>query len=431
MSPREQVIKSICSSPILLLGYTLSFAYQLLQLKYSSDLVIQTSSLIMSIVIVSASVTQVGIPAKVYYNYLNNAGSSGKSDADQITRYCTSLVAITAFLSILALPCFIATFSKMTMESPMAILTLSIIFFAALPFNQMCVGIYYAQGRANMVSVFLLLEPLFRFLLLLIFLLLTGTLSVAAIISIYSISSVLQLGVALYVDAEFRSLIATSIKMLPLRSLSSHLEVVSDCWLFGLQQLTANFSEQMPTVVTAAIMPPGATAYFIVLTKISSLLSVIPTHLVKLSLISKPIVFLGAIIKPTFYTSSVRRMASIVATTAVIAIVSRLTLSYLLPIDISRVPLTIIAFMIAVAVILRLWFMLVDSYFGRILNPTRSVYGKSYAVVISIFIFASLRFSLHTVMTVDHAFYLVSFFFMLLSASPIFLTLYRSSSPPT
>ena len=425
----NQALRSLYSSPWLLLGYLMSFAFQMLQLRYSSDIVIENSSLIISFVLITSSIAQCGIPAKVYYEYVNYANISDQAFTDQITSYLSGLILITTFLSIATAFPFIIAFGYAAISYPVPTFIFSAIYFVTLPLNQLYTGIYYAQGRAQTVSLFILLEPLSRFLFLLCVLTIRGGLSTTDVVLIYSLSSVLQFGVACFVDSEYRGLITRSTKTANLLDFARHLKVACKCWPYGLQQLISNFSEQFPIIVVTATMLPAASAYFILINRISSLASVLPAHLVKLSLASIPASLFAHITKPSLCLDVFRhpRLPTVAISMLIISVASWVALTYTAPVDLSAFPVMLTSILISVVVLLRTWYLLVEAQFARMLMPTRSALVKAYAVISSLSIFLAVRYSLNDFQLIHQSFYLLGLLFILLSATPIILILSRRS----
>ena len=429
MSLGKQALKSLYSSPWLLLGYLMSFAFQILQLKYASDLVIEHSSLIISIILVTSSVAQCGIPAKAYYDYVNSVNASDEAFASQISAYLSSLFFVTGALSISTVFLLIIISSYLLFSHTTLVYIFSAIYFVILPINQFYAGMYYAQGRANIVSIFILLEPLFRFVLLLFFLSTHGSLSTINIVLIYSLSSVLQFCFSYFVDSEYRELIIRSVKTACFHGFTNHLKVARKCWPYGMQQLISNFSDQFPTIVVATTMPPAASAYFVMLNRISSLASVLPTHFIKLSLASIPQSLVAHIIKPNLYVFRHPRLPIVASVMLAISIAAWIALTYIAPIDLSVIPALLTSILISVVVLFRILYLLIDAQFARMLMPTKSALVKAHAVIISLSIFLALRYCLRDLQSINQSFLLLGFLFVLLSATPIILIASRPSLP--
>ena len=407
----------------------MSFAFQILQLKYSSDLVIEHSSLIISFILVASSIAQCGMPAKAYYDYVNNVNVSDKAFTNQISVYLSSLFFVTGILSISTVFSLIISSGYLLFSHSTLIYVLSAIYFAMLPVNQFYAGMYYAQGKANIVSVFILLEPLFRFVLLLFILATHGSLSTINIVLIYSLSSVLQFCFSCFFDSEYRKLIIRSVKTAGFHNFARHLKVACKCWPYGMQQLISNFSEQLPTIVVATTMLPGASAYFVLLSRISSLASVLPAHLIKLSLYSVPQSLIAHLIKPSFYIFRHPIFSIVAGVMLSISIAAWIALTFVAPIDLSVIPALLTSVLVAVVVLLRIWYLLIDAQFARMLMPTKSALARAYAVIISLSIFLALRYCLRDFPSINQSLFLLGFLFVLLSATPIILIVFRHSLP--
>ena len=424
MSLGQQVRRGLYSSPWLLFGYLTSFAFQILQLKYSSDQAIESSSLFIASTLILSSVAQCGIPAKVYYDYINCASVSSNSFLDQVAAHLSSLAFVTSLLFASTAFCLIIGSSLYSFSFSLLTFILCAIYFVILPFNQLYTGICYALGKAGWVSIFLLLEPLFRLLILLLILPLQRSLSYLNIVLIYTLSSLFQFCVTCCVDSEYRKIIGRSLTPIYFTNFSRHLNVIYKSWPYGMQQLISNFSEQFPTVVVTMTMLPGPSAYFVLLNRISSLVTVLPTHLVKLSLASMPRSLFAHVTKPGLYLLRHPRFPVASLAMLMIFVASWIALKYLSPTE-AVIPATLTSLLISFVAAFRIWYLLIDAHFARLFIPFRSALVKSYAVATSLLIFLVIRYSFNYLRPINQSSHLVAFTFVLLSACPIIFITFR------
>jgi len=418
MTYSKRILSSVYSSPLFILGQVLSASFQALQLKNSSQQVIELSSLILSCILITASITQVGIPARIYYELTNQSGGIDEHSTNDIIRLLSTLLIIQGSLSIIASASVLIFCDFIKVDLSIVVISSSILYFATIPLNQLCAGIFYARSKSHSVSMLLLLDPLFRFLFLIAVLYASRHLSVAIIMLIYGISSVLQLVSACYFDSFIRHIFLSSLKSITAFCPASQLKDVNSCWPYGLQQMMTNFSEQTPIIFVANNWSTNLSAYFIILTRIVSILVVLPAHFLKLSLFSAPLPLARRATTFSYYVSTPRRLFFLMIAIVAMTIFVGTFLATQFPDYTLLVPVWVSSLTVAIVVTLRLWNMIIESYLLRMALPLQSAIAKITSAGISVLIFYILCINIPAMSLRLVSSYLPLFFLLVLSAMP-------------